>query len=352
MRIRALRSVALCFALLACGGPVPGPATPPEPSAKPAEPPPAPTAEAPKDPPKKEEPPAPKALEAIAPSVKVLEAGAAPKKALRYKFKAGTVEYLEMDMKMAMAMAMGGKSAPKTELPTIRTVMKVEGKEVTPEGDLRCTFYADRVEVLKDAQVPPKLRTELEKEIAGLVGMKGKSRISNRGVASETEFELPPNAPEKLKSQLDSMRDAVRQMYVPFPEEEVGKGAKWEVTSRVPLSGAMMDTKMLYTLTKVDDATANADVETNISAPANQPMQVGQLPPGATATLDSLSGKGTGKVSPSFVHLASNGQNKISMETSFSVNMGNEKVQMKMQSDVAITSRPGKAGAPAAAPKK
>lgn len=352
MRIRVLRSLALSLSLLACGGPVPGPATPPEPtaSAKPADPPPQPTAEAPKDPPKKEDP-APKALEAIAPSVKVLEAGAAPKKALRYKFKAGTTEYLEMDMKMAMAMSMGGKSAPKTELPTIRTVMKVEAKEVTPEGDLRCTFFADRVEVLKDAPAPPQLRAQLEKEIAGLVGMKGKSRISNRGVASETEFELPPSAPEKLKSQLDSMRDAVRQMYVPFPEEEVGKGAKWEVTSRVPLSGAMMDTKMLYALTKVDEANANADVETTISAPANQPMTVGQLPPGATATLEALSGKGSGKVAPSFVHLASNGSNKISMDTTFSVNMGNEKVQMKMQSDVAITSRPGKAGAAPAAKK-
>jgi hypothetical protein len=351
----------LCLSLVAaCGGGPTTPTTPATPtdatsassSAAKSEAPPKPTAEAPKEEPKAKEPEPPKALEPVPPTVKVLDAGAAPKRALRYKFKAGVTEYVDMDMKMSMSLAMGGKQAPKTDLPTVRTTMKIEGKEVTPEGDLRCTFSAEKVDVLKDVQIDPKMRQNLEHELSGLVGMHGKARISTRGVASETEFELPPQANARLKSQMDSMRDAIRQMYVPFPEEEVGKGAKWEVTSRVPLSGAMMDTKMLYNLIKADGDVVNADVETTLSAPPNQPMQVGALPPGATAMLESLSGKGSGKVAPSLVRLAGSGTNKISMESTFSVAMQGEKMQMKMQSDVAVSSKPGKAPAPAAAPKK
>lgn len=350
--MRALRPLVLSLLLVACGGPTAPPAPPPpetNTAATDAAPPLAPTAEAPKQ----EAAPdaeAPKAPEPMPPTVKVVDAGAAPKKALRYRFKAGVTEYVEMDMKMAMSMSMGGRAAPKTDLPTVRTIMKVESKEVTPEGDLRCTFDAEKVDVLKDVTIDPKMRGALEHELAGIVGMHGKARISSRGVASETDFELPPQASPRLKSQMDSMRDAIRQMYVPFPEEEVGKGAKWQVTSRVPLSGALMDTKMLYTLTKLENDGVSADVETTLSAQPNQPMQVAALPPGATATLESLSGKGSGKVAPSFVHLASNGSNKLSMESTFSVAMRGEKVQMTMQSDIGVTSRPGKA--PAGAKKK
>jgi hypothetical protein len=277
------------------------------------------------------------------PTVKVVDAGAAPKKALRYKFKAGTTEYVEMDMRMSMGMSMGGKSAPKTDLPTVRTLMRIDAKEVTPEGDLRFEFSADKVDVLKDVQVDPKLRGAVEKELTGIVGMHGRARISPRGVATETEFDLAPGASDTLKGQMDTMRDSIRQMYLPFPEEEVGKGAKWDVTSRMPLGGALIDSKITYTLTKVEADRAEADFAIAMSAPPNQPMQLAGLPPGANATLDSVAGSGSGKVSPSFARLVGTSTSKITMESSFSVTMKGEKAQMKMQSDVAAALRPGKA---------
>lgn len=354
-RLLATSVSLLASSFVACGGPseptTPRPADtapPPVPVAT-SNAPPAPSAAEPKDEPAEADAaPAPKPLEAMLPTVKVLEAGAAPKKALRYKFKPGSTEYVEMDMKMSMAMTMGGRGAPKVDLPTVRTTMRIDAKELTPEGDLRCTFNADKVDVLKDVVVDPKMRATLEKDLAGLVGMHGKARISTRGVASETELDLAPGAPPSLRGQLDTMRDAIRNMYVPFPEEEVGKGAKWEVTSRVPLSGAMMDTKMLYALTKLDADSAQTDVEVALSAPPNQPMQIAALPPSATATLDSLAGKGSGKATPSFVRLVGAGSSKLSMEAAFGVAMQGEKVQMKMQSEVVVSLRPAKAPGPPA----
>jgi hypothetical protein len=355
-----LASLASASSLLACGGPTAEPSTPnasssssASASATPTAAPPAPVASAgptkPNDEPKADVGPA-KPPEAMLPTVKVVDAGAAPRKALRYKFKAGTTEYVEMDMKMSMGMAMGAKAAPRTDLPTVRTLMRIEAKELTPEGDLRCAFSADKVDVLKDVQVDPKLRGAVEKEMAGVVGMHGRARISPRGVATETEFDLAPGASETVKGQMDTMRDAIRQMYIPFPEEEVGKGAKWDVTSRIPLGGALIDSKMAYTLTKLEADRAEADIAITMTAPPNQPMQIGALPPGATATLDGVSGTGAGKVSPSFVHLVGTSSSKISMESSFSVAMKGEKAQMKMLSDVTAASRPAKA--PAVAPAK
>ena len=126
---------------------------------------------------------------------------------------------------------------------------------------------------------------------------------------------------------------------------QVGKGARWEVTSRVPLSGALMDTKMVYTLTKLDADSVAADVAIALFAPPNQPMQLAALPPGSSATLSSLSGGGSGKATPSFVHLASTGSTMLSMDSSFGVAMQGESVQMRLQSRIAVTVRPGKAPA-------
>ncbi|HVH43086.1 MAG TPA: DUF6263 family protein [Labilithrix sp.] len=294
---------------------------------------------------------APKPLEAKAPTVKVLEPGAAPRRALRYKFKAGVTERAAMDMKMSMTMATGGKDSPKIEIPTMRSIMRFDAKEVTPDGDLRVAVETEKVEVLKDAKVDPTIVAALEKEVVGLVGTKGTAKISPRGVATETDFELPPAASPKLKGQLESIRDAIRNMYMPLPEEEVGKGAKWEVTSRVPISGAMMDVKATYALQKLEADSAQADVELALSAPPNQPMQLPGLPPGASTTLDSLAGKGTGKASPSFVKLVGSGTSKLSMEMTSTTAIQGQKMSMKMSTDIAMSIGPSKA-APAAPAKK
>jgi hypothetical protein len=186
------------------------------------------------------------------------------------------------------------------------------------------------------------------KEMTALVGMHGKARFSTRGVVSETELTLLPGAPAALDQQVDSTREWIRQIYTPFPEEEVGKGATWEVTARVPISGAMMDSTMVFTLVKVDSSSAQTSVETSLSALPNQPMPLPTLPPGATATLGSLTGSGAGKTSPSFSRLVGTSTNKMSMDLAMDIAMQSEKLTAKMHTEMIVSMRPGKA-APSAA---
>jgi hypothetical protein len=336
----------VAISILACGA-APEPTTPksevaaPVPSAEASKP----TAEPPKAAPKEEPAPPAKAAEAAPPTVKLVEAGVAPKRALRYKFKVGTTEYGEVDMKMTMAITMNGKAAPKMALPTIRMTLRLDSSEVTSEGDLRYSMNTERVEVMKDGQADPKLTGVLEKELASLVGLHGKGRVSPRGIASETELELPPGASDMAVKQLDAVRDSIRQIYVPLPEEEVGKGAKWDVTSHIPVSGAMMDMKMRYSLTALIADGVQADVETNFAAPPNQIMKVAALPPEATATLESMTGQGKSKVETSFSHLIGKGTSNVTSKTALNVAAQGEKLQMNMQSDIALVIRPGKAPA-------
>lgn len=289
----------------------------------------------------------PQPLGAIPPTVKLLDPGAAPRRPLRHVYKAGVTERAEMDIKMALDMGMGAAPSEKKTLPTMRTVLRLDATEVTAEGDLRAAFEAERVEVLKDMKLDAKMRTLLEKELLGLVGMRGKARVSPRGIVSESDFELPPNASSSLKTQMDSLRDAIQQMYFPLPEEEIGKGGKWEVTSRVPAGGALIDSKATYTVTALDPDSFQVDVSVALVAPPNQKMSPKGMPPGTTATLDSMTGTSAGKATCPLTRLIGTAVVQANTETLTTIasEATSAKTQIHVLMDLTVAVRPTKAPA-------
>lgn len=282
------------------------------------------------------------------PVTRVLEPGKAPRRALRYTFKLAP-EWLEMDLSMTMAMGMGARPGPPVHVPTVRMWTRIDPNELTPAGDVRCTFLSERVQVLDDVKVPAQMRAQLEKEMAGIVGLKGSSRISPRGVATEVEFSLPPAASDSLRKSMDSMRDAIRKMYIPLPEEEVGVGARWQTTSKMPLSGATMDVTTTYTLKELRADGMRADVDVTMTAQPKQTIKLATLPPGSTAVLESMSGQGSGKVSPGFARLAGEGTTHVTVDSAFDISFKGEHVRMTVHAETTASARPSK-GAPAAKP--
>lgn len=351
-RVLALASLLL----LACGGSeTPPPATTPAPTASaapaPTTPPPAPSAAA--DAGAAEAAPAPK-LEATAPTVKLLEPGATPRRKLRNVYKAGVSERAQMDMKMSMSAKTEQGESPRMQVPSVRTIMRLDAKEVTPEGDLRYAFEAERIEVLKDLPVDPKLRGQLESEMQKMVGMHGKGRMSPRGLTSEVELDLPPQLSPALRANLETLRDSLKDLAMPLPEEEVGVGAKWEVTARTPMAGAMTDIRSVYTLKKLTNDSMTTDIEVTLSAPPNQPMALPNLPPGATATLDSMQGTGKGTATRAFAKLVGQATSHIASDTTMKIKPAPDAPEQKlgMKTEVDLTIKPTNAAPPAPAKKK
>jgi len=278
----------------------------------------------------------------IPPSVRLLDPGAAPRQTLRYQLRPGAAEYVELDMKMTIAMAMKdtmmGAMSRTTEMPTIRTALRLAVVDLASDGEARIVFDLDNVDVLSDVAIEPAVRTALETELAGMVGMRGSSRMSTRGAQSEIVFELP-NASPSMKNHLDGMRDSIRHMYVLFPEEPVGPGARWETTSRFPTTGGMLwDRKASCTLVRLTGTTTEIDVQLELSAP----RQAMQLPPGSTGVLESLDGKGGGKVSIPLRQLATTGNMKLATDAAFTVTTKASSVSMTMKVTADLSTRQGK----------
>lgn len=359
LRTRSL-PVLLLAALFtgACGGAPEPAASPDSAAAKEAKAAPT-TAETPKpsEPAKPVTPPAEAPeLKAAPPTVHVVSNGTAPRKQLRYVFKAGSSELLEMNLKMTMAMGMGGgPPAREIKMPTARMVMKIEISEVLPDGNAKLAAKTERIELLKDVPLDEGPRSQLEQSLGSLVGMKAHATVSTRGVTSDMEFELPPNADEKVKANLESMRDTLRELYVPLPEEEIGANAKWDVDARMPISGAMVDVKRTYAVKELKADAVKTDITVSMLAPAKQPMRSIPLPPGMTAQLDSLKGQGTGKATTPFARLV--GESAMSVTVDTAIDAGDEKERQKlvMHNVTDVTIKPGKAApakSAAPAPKK
>jgi len=286
------RALVCCLALAACGGGNPSkPAAEPAPAtqtshakvetdANPATSPAAPAAE---------EPPA----QVQAPKIRLLSPGTAPRQVLRYRFALGPSQWSQMDMKMAVGMALGDAVPKANALPTIRMMMRADLKSVSPEGELRYEFELTSITVLRDVQVTPAIREKLEKDLAKLVGLKGRALVTTRGITKEAEFDVPPDAPESVKDNLENMRSAIQQICAPLPEEEVGKGAVWEFESQIVTPKLRLTQTSTHTL----QALRPNAMSTRISLVQNAPRQRMNLKnlPNAKVQLESLLSTGDGK---------------------------------------------------------
>jgi hypothetical protein len=331
----AVASLGLVFA---CGGgerppqaaEAPAPTTKPEPSAAPA-----PSAPAPQSDATAQTEPAPPP--AGPPVIRLIEPGAAPRQKLRYKFAAGPSQWMQLDMKMTMDTA--GKVVA---MPTVRTVMRLDPKSVTPEGDLNYEFESTKVEVLKDSGADKALVATLEGVMSKLVGMKGSATVTPRGLSKDVKLLPPPDAPESVTEMVENMKQSMDQLYSPFPEEEVGKGAKWEVEKQVATASLHLTQKSEHLLRDVKKNTANMDVTISQEAP-KQDIKAKKLA-GAKVTLDSMHSTGKGKMALTLDKLVPKSNVAMSVDMAMQVEAKDNKfpMNMKMQMEMNISPTTGK----------
>lgn len=296
----------------------------------------------------------PKLRAAKSTAVKLLDAGAAPRRKLRYTFKAGTTEYAALVSKMVLSIAIDNHAPPKPEELAVEISLRIDAKEVTPEGDAKLTFNTERVALFDDAKTALPFVNTLA-ELNGLFGLNWHATLSPRGITREAGFDLPQDGTPTVQAQMNRVRDAVRDLYVPLPEEEIGRGGRWQVLSQLPLGSldyseglgsgaAMLDKAATYTLEALAEGSAQIKAESVLSSEPNQQLEVGNIA-NLTRVLDELEGASNARLSLSFVNLVSSGSSKVSTSVRSTAMTENDRVTAKVSSDVSTTVKPGRAPA-------
>jgi hypothetical protein len=223
-------------------------------------------------------------------AVKLVEPGAEPRHKLRYKWKANQKETLVVEMKKRVSAEAGPEKQPEQALPTTKYTITTEGKSVSPEGDLAYGFTLESVDIAGDG-MNPQMLAAIKKELDSIKGTQGQGVISSRGIVKDAGFKLEQRPKSDVTMQLlQQISITVRDLVPPLPEEDVGKGGKWERSSLQDV-GAKVNQKETYTLKDMQGDLLTLDVLTVQSAGA-QPFQGG--PPGANVKMESATGRGTG----------------------------------------------------------
>jgi hypothetical protein len=267
--------------------------------------------------------------------VKLLEAGAEPRKVLRLHPVAGDKQTLSMTMKMAMETKVGGAETPAVKMPPFKMTLDSTVKEVSDTGDITYEQVMGDISVSDEPAGTPGLAETMKTAFGGLKGLSSTGTISSRGFSKGVEFKAPAGANPQTRQLMDQMKDIFTQLVAPFPEEPVGPGARWEVKMPLTKQGMTIDQTAIYEVVSLEGERLTTK-STIVQHAANQKIQNPAMP-GLKMDLTKMVGNGTGQRTSDLTHLLpATGTGTVHSETSMSMNMSGQKQAMTMKLDVTL----------------
>jgi hypothetical protein len=268
------------------------------------------------------------------PVVKLVSAGAAPRRALRYSIPANYKGSMDMTQSMEMSMSM----MPAPMAMTLNTGLNIAVTSVAANGDIAYSVEFTKASIDGAADNP--VAMGMQAAIGAMVGVKGTAVISNRGVSKSLSLGADKAGDPTASQAFDQVKSAVEYLVVPFPEEAIGVGARWEARYGVEMGGMTTFARAEYELTALQGSTATVALKMEQTAPP-QNMTAAGLPPEMQMTVERMTGTGAGKTTQPLNSLVPTSTSEGSMSTSMNVNMGGNAMAMTMDIKTKSTTGPG-----------
>jgi hypothetical protein len=265
--------------------------------------------------------------------VKLLEAGAEPRKVLRLHPSPGDKQTLSLTMKMAVETKMGEVETPAMKLPAMTINMDVTVKDVSDKGDIAYELVMGDTSIADEPGAMAQAVEAIKSALAGVKGMSATGTMSSRGFSKVTEFKVPPGADPQARQLMDQMKDSLSQLAVPLPEEAIGPGAKWEVRMPIKSQGMTIDQTAVCELVSLEGERLTTR-RTITQRASNQKIENPAMP-GMKLDLTKMTGKGTGELSLDLGKLLpSAGTTDFHSETAMGLNMGGQKQAITVKMDL------------------
>jgi len=190
-------------------------------------------------------------------NVKLLEAGAEPRRVLRYHVKPGDrqVAIVTTKSKLEMPTPPAGQGAapqmpPNT--PAVSIPMDITVQNIAANGDITYQAVMGEATLVQDTNTTPEAAQAMQAALAGIKGITGTTIMSDRGVTKKSEIKAPATATPQARQLADQVKQATSGFSVELPEEAVGSGAKWEVKEQTKVQATTVEQSGTYELTSLD----------------------------------------------------------------------------------------------------
>lgn len=252
-------------------------------------------------------------------TVTLLEPGAAPRQALRYRFESGRTENARLDTNMQLTIVASGMQLPVVPDTPIAMRIRLRTTEVAADGSARVQF-----EILSaEASGEGGAAAQLNPTLATLKGLSGTYSLDSRGQVGSRPVTTSGAAAGAAPSAAD-IQEQMQQMALPLPAEAVGPGARWRTLQQTSANGLEVTQTTEYTLRSRNGDQLELDVKiVDVTLP-----DLSGVVPGATVNTATMSGGG-----PMTVNLASlvpRGALDIEMAIAMSMNLQGTSQSMAM----------------------
>lgn len=240
------------------------------------------------------EPTEPPAAQPPAPSVKVTDPGTGERRELRLRLAKGSKEAGVMVSRIEFVTESSGISMPPQKMPAPEVTIRVEVTDVTDAGDFTYTFQFGELELREEEGVSPLALEAMKSQLQAMQGLSGTATVTNRGVVKKVDVKVPDSASPRVRQTIEGTVQSMRSFSVPFPEEPVGAGAKWEVRQTVETGGLEVTQSTGFELLGIEGdqvrlkvAVANSGRSEGAKVPAG--------PQGGRASIVSMDLRGSGE---------------------------------------------------------
>ena len=226
--------------------------------------------------------------------IQLLDAGAEPRRELKFRPVANTKQTMTMTMGMSMEMIMGESPLPKTPIPKV--VMKIDlavGK-IEPSGDINYTFSYGDIKAIGNRDTPPEMLAAMQKSLKNLKGMSGNVVISSGGQVKSKNLVLPKTIDPLMKQTLEQLDKSMDQFSAQLPLERVGLGAKWQTTNSLQVPGIQLNQSATYEIVELNDRGMTIKTKVTQTAP-QQDLNLPGAGKEVKARLNSLTSNAEGR---------------------------------------------------------
>jgi hypothetical protein len=233
-----------------------------------------------------------------APTMKLLDRGSPPRRRLRYAWRIGQSEALTMDLRTSATTQEGDAMQPEIDLPPVHVVLAIKPQSVSPEGDLAYAWRVTSTAVAAAPGTPSSLADGMRSEVAAIAHLSGTAAVTSRGLAKGVSFDVASLSDASASGQMvEQIRQTLRDIAAPFPDEEVGNGARWEKLSQLASRDERITQSETFTLVELAGDTRDRgsldDMLAQTAPP--QPLLGSGGPSGGQARIESMLASGDGK---------------------------------------------------------
>ncbi len=227
------------------------------------------------------------------PIVTMLDAGIEPRADIGYALTKGSTQKLAMGMDMTMAMKLGNKALPPTTIPHMVVSLDMRTTEHSAAGEWKIDSKLTNLTIEPKGPGDKPIADAMRPQVEGLKGLGIGYWVNPKGQVHDTKIDVPAGLPAAAQQMIQGMNQSFEAMVVPLPKEAVGKGARWQVVSRLSSSGADLLQSAIYTLRARTGSKATIEV-TLTQLAANEIIKVPGAPAGVSARVKSFNSGGSG----------------------------------------------------------